>query len=154
MERNAQSYLRQEGKNNRAALIIIDLDNFKDVNDNLGHMTGDLAIKDAAKKISLIFSDRDLLSRFGGDEFCVLMCFDENLTKENILNIISSKAGDLVRSLQEDYADENQKICVSASIGISLYPDHGKSYEELFKNADEALYYVKQHGKNGFKVCD
>ena len=65
-----------------------------------------------------------------------------------------AKAADLVRSLREEYVDEVQKVCVSSSIGIALYPDHGSSYEDLFKKADQSLYYVKQHGKDGFKICD
>ncbi len=117
-------------------------------------MTGDLAIKDAAKKISLIFSDKDYLGRFGGDEFCILMRFNENLTEENILKIVNIKAGDLSHSIKEEYADEEQKVCISASIGIALYPKNGDTYESLFKNADDALYHVKQHGKDGFKISD
>ena len=153
-ERNAKHYLFKDGKNGNSALFIVDLDNFKDVNDNLGHMTGDLAIKDAAKKISLIFSDRDYLGRFGGDEFCILMCFDKELTKEDIYKIVNYKAGDLVHSLKEEYANGELKVCVSASIGIAVYPDNGQSYEELFTKADQALYDVKQHGKNGFKIIE
>ena len=142
----------RNGQNAKNALIIIDLDNFKDVNDKLGHMTGDLAIKDAAKKLSLIFSDKDYLGRFGGDEFCVFMCFDSSLTSESILKIINAKAGDLVKTLREGYENEEFKVCITASIGIALYPDHGDSYEELFMKADQALYHVKQNGKNNFKI--
>jgi len=153
-ERDARNYLINEGAERKSALIIIDLDNFKDVNDNLGHMTGDLAIKDAAKKISLVFSDRDLLGRFGGDEFCVLMRFNEGLSRDGILRIVNAKATDLVRSLHEEYINGDHKVNVSASIGIALYPENGESYEELFKNADRVLYDVKQHGKDGFRLCD
>ena len=153
-ERDARNYLINEGAERKSALIIIDLDNFKDVNDNLGHMTGDLAIKDAAKKISLVFSDRDLLGRFGGDEFCVLMRFNEALSRDGILRIVNAKATDLVRSLHEEYINGDHKVNVSASIGIALYPENGESYEELFKNADRILYDVKQHGKDGFRLCD
>lgn len=153
-ERKTREYLEKDGKQNISALFIIDLDNFKDVNDNLGHMTGDLAIKDAAKKLSLIFSDKDYLGRFGGDEFCVLMRFDSVLTKENILKVINAKATDLVRTLKEEYSNEEQTISVTASIGIALFPENGDNYEELFKNADQSVYYVKHHGKDGFKICD
>ncbi len=153
-EREARSYLFSEGAGKFSALFMIDLDNFKDVNDNLGHMTGDLAIKDAAKKISLIFSDRDILGRFGGDEFCVLMCFNEVLTKESIMKIVNVKAADLVRSLKEVYQCDEKKVQVSASIGIAVYPENGTTYEELFKSADATLYDVKQHGKDGFKICE
>ena len=152
-ERNAREYLARDGRDRISALIIIDLDNFKEVNDSLGHMTGDLAIKDAAKKISLIFSDRDFLGRFGGDEFCVLMRFDDALAKEVVLKIVNSKAVDLTRSLKEEYFNEEQNVSVSASVGIALFPESGNSYEDLFQMADQALYHVKQHGKDGFKIA-
>ena len=152
MERNVKQYLSAEGKYRQSALIIVDLDNFKDVNDNLGHMTGDAAIKDAAKKISLIFSDRDFLGRFGGDEFCILMRFGTNITTEELLKILTVKASDLSSSLREDYSNGEEKVSVSASIGISIFPDNGSTYEELFEKADSALYEVKQHGKDGFKI--
>ncbi len=152
-ERNAREYLSRDGRDRKSALIIIDLDNFKEVNDNLGHMTGDLAIKDAAKKISLIFSERDFLGRFGGDEFCVLMRFDETLAKETIIKIINSKAADLNRSLREEYFNDEQSVSVTASVGIAVYPYSGSDYDDLFRNADQALYDIKQRGKDGFKIC-
>lgn len=152
-ERRSREYLARDGKERISALIIIDLDNFKEVNDNLGHMTGDLAIQDAAKKISLIFSEKDFLGRFGGDEFCVLMRFDEGLSEEIALKIINSKASDLTRSLKEDYFNDEHSVSVSASVGISIFPYDGKGYEELFQIADQALYDVKQHGKDGFKIA-
>ncbi len=152
-ERNSREYLARAGRNRKSALIIVDLDNFKEVNDNLGHMTGDLAIKDAAKKISLIFSERDFLGRFGGDEFCILMRFDESLSKENILKIVKSKAADLTRSLKEEYFNEEQNVSVTASVGIAVYPFSGKDYDDLFQNADQALYTVKQRGKDGFNIA-
>ena len=153
-ERSARDYLKVGGSNKICALIIIDLDNFKDINDNLGHMTGDLVIKDTAKKLSMVFSGKDYIGRFGGDEFCILMRFDSALNKENIIKILNIKGNDLVRSLKEEYVNGNQSVIVSASIGIALYPDNGLSYEELFMNADHALYDVKQHGKNSYKICE
>ena len=153
-ERNSREYLSRAGRDNMSALVIIDLDNFKDVNDNLGHITGDLAIKDAAKKISLIFSERDFLGRFGGDEFCVLMRFDNSLGKESVLKIINGKAADLNRSLREEYFNEEQSVHVSASVGIALFPFSGGEYDELFARADAALYDVKQRGKDGYKIAE
>jgi diguanylate cyclase (GGDEF)-like protein len=117
-------------------------------------MTGDLAIKDAAKKISLIFSERDFLGRFGGDEFCVLMRFEDGLDKDTVLKIVKSKADDLNRSLKEWYANDEQNVCVSASVGIATYPYSGAEYEQLFAKADQALYDVKQKGKNGYKIAE
>lgn len=151
-ERKTREYFARDAGERKSALIIIDLDNFKEVNDNLGHLTGDLAIKDAAKKISLIFSERDFMGRFGGDEFCVLMRFDAAMEKDAILKIVNAKAADLNRSLREEYFNDEQSISVTASVGIAIYPYNGGSYEELFRNADHALYDVKQRGKDNYKI--
>ena len=154
MEARAKQFFEECDENMRSALFIIDLDNFKNVNDTLGHMTGDMAIEDAAKKISLIFTERDYISRFGGDEFCILLRFKEDTEKSVVKKIIKDKAKNLCKFLCEDYFDDKNTVSVSASVGISLYPEHGKDYETLFKNADAALYEVKQGGKNGYKIFD
>lgn len=152
MEKKVQDYFMNAGKNKQSALFIVDLDNFKEVNDKLGHMTGDFAIKDAAKKLSLIFSDKDYLSRFGGDEFCVLMRFNENITAKKAHSIITAKAEDMVAMLRETYFNDAQSVVVTASIGVAVYPAHGTSYDELFSKADESLYNVKHHKKNGYRI--
>ena len=152
MEQNSCKLLATADKKLKCALFIIDLDNFKKVNDTLGHLVGDMAIVDAAKKISLIFSEKDFISRFGGDEFCILLRFSKNLTDEEIEKLISEKAQNLCTFLREDYFDENTVISVSASVGISFYPENGVTYEQLFEAADSALYKVKENGKNGFKI--
>ena len=153
MEQQARKLL-SSGTNERCALFIIDLDNFKKVNDMLGHLIGDMAIVDAAKKLSLIFSEKDFISRFGGDEFCILLRFSKNLTDEEISRIIHEKAQNLCKLLREDYFDDKAVISVSASIGIAFYPENGTTYEELFKSADSALYEVKKNGKNGFNFFE
>ena len=154
MERKVREYLCGEGKDRLSALFIVDLDNFKNVNDILGHMTGDLAIKDAAKKISLVFSDKDYLSRFGGDEFLILMRFDSDIEQEKAMHILNAKAADLSKMLREDYHSNDQTVSVSASIGIAIAPLNGTSYDELFKHADKALYEVKRNGKDGYRLSD
>lgn len=154
MEARAKQFFEECDDSMRSALFIIDLDNFKNVNDTLGHMTGDMAIEDAAKKISLIFTERDYISRFGGDEFCILLRFKEDTEKSIVKKIIRDKAKNLCKFLSEDYFDEKNTVSVSASVGISLYPEHGRDYESLFKHADAALYEVKQGGKNGYKIYD
>lgn len=136
------------------AFIIVDLDNFKSINDYLGHMTGDMAIRDAAKKLSLVFSEKDYIGRFGGDEFCVLMRFSEYFTKDSVIKVLKEKGESLCNILQEDYFNEDSTVCVSASIGMAVYPYDGLSYEELFACADSALYDVKKSGKNAFKIYD
>lgn len=151
MEQKIQEEL-SSASNTKSALFIIDLDNFKQVNDQLGHLTGDMAIKDAAKKLTLIFSEKDYIGRFGGDEFCILLRLSDSLDQKTIDRIIKGKIKSLVSLLSEDYFDDTISVHVSASVGIAICPDHGTSYEELFHNADQALYSVKQNGKDGYKI--
>ena len=154
MEQQARAVLEQASEDQKCALFIIDLDNFKKVNDTLGHLVGDMAIVDAGKKLSLIFSEKDLISRFGGDEFCVLLRFRKNLSTETITNIITEKAQNLCTFLHEVYFDDNTAISVSASVGIAFFPENGSNYNELFDAADSALYKVKANGKNGYKFFE
>ena len=154
MEQQARAVLEQASENQKCALFIIDLDNFKKVNDTLGHLVGDMAIVDAGKKLSLIFSEKDLISRFGGDEFCILLMFRKNLSTETITNIITEKAQNLCTFLHEVYFDDNTAISVSASVGIAFFPENGSNYNELFDAADSALYKVKANGKNGYKFFE
>ncbi|MBQ4377897.1 MAG: diguanylate cyclase [Treponema sp.] len=154
MEQKCRALLSGSDKDLNCALFIIDLDNFKKVNDMLGHLVGDMAIVDAGKKLSLIFSEKDYISRFGGDEFCILLRFNKNLPEETIESIIHEKAKSLCTFLREDYFDENTVISVSASVGIAFYPENGLTYEELFESADSALYDVKESGKNGYKFFE
>ncbi len=152
MESHIKEFLEKIGKQTKCALFIVDLDNFKKVNDSLGHLIGDMAIMDAAKKLSLIFSEKDFISRFGGDEFCVLLRLRSNLDEETVKRIIREKAQNMCTFIREDYFDEKTTISVTASIGIAVYPDNGTDYEELFKKADESLYKVKENGKDGYKI--
>jgi len=154
MEQQARTILEKADEFQNCALFIIDLDNFKKVNDTLGHLVGDMAIVDAGKKLSLIFSEKDLISRFGGDEFCILLRFRKDLSKEAITNIITEKAQNLCTFLHEVYFDDNTAIGISASVGIAFYPENGKTYEALFAAADTALYEVKKSGKNGYKFFE
>ena len=154
MESKVNKFFEDDTDRKTCALFIIDLDNFKKVNDNLGHLIGDQAIKDAAKKLSLIFSEKDYISRFGGDEFCVLMLPNIELSSDTKNRIIKEKAQSICSILAETYYDKNAKVNVTASVGIALYPESGSTYEEIFKKADKALYQVKQDGKNNYRIAD
>lgn len=151
-EHKIRQYILEQGDVRICALIIIDLDNFKSVNDYLGHLSGDMAIKDAAKKLSIVFSDKDFICRFGGDEFCIFMRFSDYLSKEKVIQILNEKGERLCSLLKEDYFNEDSNVTVTASIGMAVFPSSGKNYEELFNNADKALYQVKHNGKNGFNI--
>ena len=136
------------------AMYMIDLDNFKQVNDRIGHSAGDKAICDAAMKLKLVFSEKDFISRLGGDEFCIFLGLKKSIDEEKAKEIILEKAKILGSILLDYYNSEDIQVKVSASIGISLYPKDGKNYKILFECADSALYYVKKHGKDSFALFD
>ena len=148
-ERMCKGYLFRNDKKRLSALIIIDLDNFKEVNDNLGHMTGDLAIQDAAKKISLIFSEKDFLGRFGGDEFCVLVnSSPSGDTKYE--DFIREKCETLCNAYRAYYSGDKGDYKISASIGVSFFPEDGSTFDELYAASDKALYSAKKCGKDSY----
>lgn len=125
------------------ALFIIDIDNFKNVNDTLGHLYGDAALSEIAHTLKGIFRDSDVVGRIGGDEFLVYMANNPDR------NIVSAKAEKLLASVKRSY-HRNEIVCdISASLGAAFFPEDGNTYSELVANADKALYYMKKHGKNG-----
>ncbi len=131
------------------ALFIIDLDNFKAINDNFGHHFGDFVLKEIASELRKCFRKDDILGRIGGDEFIIVMknCGD--------LSIAMEKAGQVCNRLQKTYiSSSNESFSISASIGIAIYPKDGETFELLYKKADKALYNSKETGRNKFTVYD
>ena len=133
----------REGK--KSVLMIIDVDDFKNVNDSFGHIVGDRVLATIGRIINNCFKGSDVAGRIGGDEFLVL------------LRDIDSH--DVVRALADTLQNEvlnafsgDLKRCVSLSIGIAVCPEHGTTYEKLFAAADDALYYVKSNGKMSSKI--
>jgi diguanylate cyclase (GGDEF)-like protein len=123
------------------ALLFIDLDNFKAVNDGLGHTFGDMVLKEAARRISICLRESDTVSRLGGDEFNVI------LTQVQHPQDAGRMGEKIIESLSESFSIDGQTTFLSASIGIALYPDDGKSAEDLIKNADTAMYRAKANGR-------
>ena len=152
------SYVKELLENSDAtenlyAFYIIDLDNFKKVNDTMGHMVGDKVITDVAKKICTVFSENDFVGRIGGDEFTAFL----KLSGEGVKigeRIIKGKAEALRVIIDEIYSDGKHSVNVTSSIGISIYPNNGRTFEELYKNADAALYKSKYGGKNQYNLYD
>ncbi len=128
------------------ALFLIDIDNFKSVNDNLGHYFGDVALSEVAKNLHSNFRGGDVIGRIGGDEFLV---FVKDISDEVI---IEGKARAIARAFQNSYSGENKDYKISGSIGVALYPKHASTYEELYKCADKALYSSKAMGKDRYTV--
>ncbi|MGB2739126.1 MAG: EAL domain-containing protein [Cognaticolwellia sp.] len=127
------------------AIFFIDLDRFKQVNDSLGHECGDLLLKEVSTRLTMSLRAEDTLARIGGDEFVVLL---ENFSNANVLAGIAQKLIDLV---QQPFALNNNVVSIGASIGISLYPEDAEDSEDLFRNADVAMYHAKQLGRNNYQ---
>lgn len=142
-----QYLLSHKTGNETNAFIIVDLDNFKTLNDSLGHQTGDTALKDVANILNDFFRKEDIVCRLGGDEFIVFV-------KHINSDIVIAKAKALIDKLQLTYTDKdgNNSVKISASIGIAMAPDHGNTFDELYKRADLMLYDVKESGKSSYKM--
>ncbi|MCM1123677.1 MAG: diguanylate cyclase [Eubacterium sp.] len=130
------------------ALMIVDLDNFKEVNDLLGHARGDQVLVDAAAALSDIFKGGDIVGRIGGDEFVI---FVKNLNEISDADIL---AGKVVRNVNFEFDYEGTPINVTCSVGVAIFPYHGGNYEELFQKADKAVYTAKANGKCGYRIYD
>lgn len=131
------------------ALILIDLDNFKGINDTLGHSYGDEVLAKVGAIMRALFSSEDFLGRIGGDEFCVLINTvpDNNTSYEDF---VSSKCEELCTAFRNNYTGKDGKYKVSASIGVSLFSKHGTTFSELYTASDKALYKSKQKGKDTY----
>jgi diguanylate cyclase (GGDEF)-like protein/PAS domain S-box-containing protein len=127
------------------ALFFIDLDRFKQVNDSLGHECGDILLKEVSKRLAKSLREDDTLARIGGDEFVVLL---ERFRSNNELSGIAQKFIDIV---QQPFTLNSHVVSIGASIGISLYPNDAEDSEELFRNADVAMYHAKQLGRNNYQ---
>lgn len=126
------------------ALLFIDLDRFKEVNDTLGHHIGDDLLIEAARRIEGCVRESDTVARLGGDEFTVII--SQLSGSEHVEEIASTILG----SLLDPFYLDDEKIHISASIGITLYPADGVEIDQLLKNADQAMYVAKQQGRNRY----
>lgn len=137
----------QNGKFANCAFYMMDLDNFKSVNDILGHTIGDEVLIRAAEIISRHVRPKDIVCRLGGDEFVVFLV---DIPKTAVARNVES----LIRKLNLTFEKEGKKVTISASVGIALAPQNGKDFKMLYENADSALYQAKSRGKNGYAVYE
>lgn len=128
--------------------FMIDLDNFKDINDTYGHATGDLVLTWVAGKLDKLFGDDGVVARVGGDEFVVFV--PEEWEHDRTAEI----AEEVLKTLKKPEEEELPDITVSASIGIAAAPKNGNTYGELYCAADKAMYYIKQNAKEGYAFCE
>lgn len=129
------------------ALLVLDLDHFKEVNDKLGHLIGDAVILDLALALKTNFRKQDVLGHIGGDEFVVFM---PNAEKEGVLRRCEA----LRRSMRRNLGKDESKLYLTGSIGISFAPEHGTDYKTLFAHADSALYEAKRRGRDNQVIYD
>lgn len=129
-----------------SALLFIDLDHFKQVNDTMGHGAGDELLKQVATRLRACVRESDLLGRLGGDEFTAVL---KNVGERAVA---IRTAGRIVSSLQEEFALAEGPAQIGCSIGISFYPTDAERVTELIKNADMAMYRAKDAGRNGFAI--
>lgn len=128
------------------AFCMIDIDNFKSLNDNLGHTFGDAVLIEFSSKITNLLQENDLAFRIGGDEFAVF------LTDIPSLEYVEDTAQKISNILKELLLGNNRPFDISGSVGISLYPNHGATFEDLFARADIALYHSKDLGKDCYSI--
>lgn len=136
------------GKQQKSAFLIIDLDNFKNVNDQMGHAFGDAVLSETAQKLQRICGKQDLAGRIGGDEFALYL---RNLKDESEA---VEKANKICAMFHDAYSGALNGYKVSGSVGIAVMPEHGNTFEELYQNADIALYSAKNLGKDTFASYD
>lgn len=144
VEHNIICYLEQSDK--PAAFFMLDIDNFKGFNDTLGHLFGDAILKEISNTLKLLFSDNSIIGRIGGDEFVVFL---KNISSTEVLY---EKADLLIDYFKNSFIQKEINCKISVSIGISLYPNDGTTYDCLYQKADTALYYAKEHGKNQYAL--
>ncbi len=145
MQAKVEKCIAEGDVNSCHAMMMVDTDNFKAVNDTLGHDYGDRVIKFVASCIRETFRESDFVGRMGGDEFMVFM---RNTTR----GIAEERAERLNRSIKREFEDKGRRVGISCSIGISYFARDGADYDSLFKAADRALYEAKEAGKNCYRT--
>jgi len=133
-------------RNSKIALFFVDLDKFKDVNDTYGHTVGDEMLKTVAKRLEQSIRKEDFIARLGGDEFVLIIKDVKN--SEDMITL----ACKLNENIKEPITLDDKVFFMTLSIGISIFPDHGKDSEDLIKNSDAAMYVVKENGRNGYRL--
>jgi diguanylate cyclase (GGDEF)-like protein len=143
-----QAMARAQRQQRRLALMFVDLDRFKAVNDRLGHRAGDQLLVEVARRLRASVRVGDVVGRLAGDEFVVLL--EDVHTPEEVL-VVAEK---IRHAVQAPVLIDGQRAQVGASIGIALYPEHGRTVEELLRRADAAMYDVKAAGRDGCRLAE
>jgi len=145
MDRFAQIIARADRAHGKVAMLFLDLDNFKVVNDSLGHSTGDALLKGVAQRMSQCVRETDTISRHGGDEFLVLL---GDVKGNDGISVVIEK---ILTRLEASFDIDGQIHSTSISVGVAVYPDDGHNFETLLKKADIAMYRSKESGRNTYR---
>src|SRR5882672_7597181 len=148
IEHRADELLRRDEPHGRFALAFLDIDNFKHINDYYGHAIGDALLVEVAKRVGLDLRETDMLSRISGDEFLLLL--NPIQSEHEVAEYIHF----VLQRLRAPFFIDGSEIFASTSIGVSFYPEHGRSFDELCQNADIAMYCVKNDGKGAVAFFD
>lgn len=148
IDRLEQSINRAQRDKNKIAVLFVDLDHFKEINDSLGHDIGDKILVEVSKRMKNQVQKSDTLSRLGGDEFCIIL--------NDIVNVgaVTDIIMNLKDGLKEPIQVENNTLYIGMSLGVSIYPDDGEDASSLLKNADAAMYKAKDDGRNTYCFYD
>lgn len=145
MERLENAIRQAKSSDESLAVLLIDIDRFKNINEVFGQLVGDLALKELSKRISGVLRSRDIIARFGNDEFAVLAFDIKN--KEDVIHIIRR----IRNQLEKPFNIEDKEIFLTVSIGVALFPQDGKTSEEILSAANSAIKDIKSKGGNGFE---
>jgi diguanylate cyclase (GGDEF)-like protein/PAS domain S-box-containing protein len=148
MDRLEQALAVSQRNQSKTAVIFMDLDHFKEINDSLGHHVGDMLLQQVAERIRASLREVDTVSRLGGDEFVLVL---PELRHSDDAALIAQK---LLRSLSHEFIVAGERIGITPSLGISIHPDHGNDAGMLIRIADKAMYHAKQGGRNTFRFYD
>ena len=140
----SQAFARAQRNSTKVVLLFIDLDNFKNINDSLGHNIGDIILQQTADRIRILLRESDIPARTGGDEFTILL---EDVRETVQAEVVARK---LIEKFQQPFLAGGREIYSTISIGVSIFPDDGVSPTELLKFADMAMYRAKEKGRNNF----
>lgn len=145
MDRLTREIIRAERSHSHVALMFVDLDRFKWVNDTMGHAAGDQLLKEVAARLLACSRRSDTVARLGGDEFTLIL---PDMTKGDYAERV---AGQILDKLAQPFILSGQEAFISGSVGITVYPDDARTVEDLLKNADGAMYRAKHDGRNAYR---
>ncbi len=144
-DRLAKALAGARRQKHKVALLFLDLDRFKDINDSLGHSVGDLLLQEVAERLKTWGREQDTVARLGGDEFLIMLTHVKDITDAAVA------AERLMDAMTAEFVVQGHSLNISCSIGISIFPEHGADGETLIKNADAAMYSAKDSGRNNFR---